>query len=606
MSEKNAFRPEIQAPEGRWAVDTRKIDRNYYHQNQEAKGKINQETREGIDEMRKNEILSFADVQSVADFARYIEKRGEQNLAQCEELIWLDNTWKIVFLTYLGTSVELWKWITQILKTWEWTAQTVINFQDMSVKDSEDLGKILSALGWVWIDVLNVASIVPWIWVLVKRTWLTLQRIWNLLEKIPKPTKFPKILWNEVGAVWFDIRNLLKRDALKKFNIPKEVFKNRTLWPTEDFSVENFQNFSFNIKYIGDDWVQYTVPVVKSSWLWRGRPFLNPEVWEYIEIGDFMHLPNTTGIAIKSDWVGWIKILNWPKTIKISQFEWVRNEWQSFLKKEVPINKAINSWVREKSVNRILSGSGEVFENSKIKGAGNTFANIKKPGRINEDRMFIDSEKWIMVSLDWMWWHGSWDKAASILANAIKQYPDDINYAIKVAWKEIGAQRLWKAWTCFTYSKLSEVNWKKYVDFYWAGDTKGVVISKSGIIKGETKDQSFVQMLVDDWHLSQKGVGSHPRRNEVTNYVWEKWLSDPNLLWYQRIEVQPWDRIFVYSDWISDNLTISEISKIIWSETEWTSIISKITEVVKNRKLNDWFLSNPKSDDISIWVFVVK
>lgn len=418
---------------------------------------------------------------------------------------------------------------------------------------------------------------------------------------------------DKIDSAWRGHFDYSKKLELVKENIPQCTLSNQEkLYSSKSNMVIWLELWNSRIVISSKDWeffintmTWWKIPI-PNNWLviWRSPPYAT-ELWL---VFDTKVSRNHLTLRPNGRW--WINIVdsssNWttvlkttvtkeiPKVIWKSEQLWVK--WEQI----------INNWVEERSVNRILSGSGEVFENSKIKGAGNTFANIKKPGRINEDRMFIDSEKWIMVSLDWMWWHGSWDKAASILANAIKQYPDDINNAIKVAWEEIGAQRLWKAWTCFTYSKLSEVNWKKYVDFYWAGDTKGVVISKSGVIKSETKDQSFVQMLVDQWHISQKGAGSHPKRNEVANYVWEKWLFDPDFLWHQRIEVQPWDRVFVYSDWISDNLTASEIARIIWSEEEWTSIIQKITGTVKNRRENDWFLSDPKSDDISIWVFVVK
>lgn len=546
MSEKNAFRPEIQTPEGKWMVDTRKIDSNYYHQNQEAKGKINQETREGIDEMRKKEILSFADVQSVGDFARYIEKRWEQNLDEYEKLIWLDNTWKIVYMTYLWTWLELAKWFTQMLKTWEQTVDAVRTFGDLSTKDLEDLSRIFSALGWIWIDVLNVASIAPWIWALAKHTWLTLQRIWKLLEKIPKPTKFPKILWNEVGAVWSDISGLIKKEVLRSKNknsfsmekaelqrlksgwesnytshsLPWEthmqraervrkqnikdledkinwiqdpriwktftISKNRTLWPTEDFSVENFENFSFQIKYIGDDWVQYTIPVVKSSWLWRGRPFLNPEVWEYIEIRDFIHLPNTTGIAIKSDWIGWIKILNWPKSIEIVQFEWVRNKWQSFLKQEaskIPVEQQVLSGIPRRNLNKLPYN--EVKRSTDVVAIPDVHGDLRAFDKSLQNQWLID-ETW-----KWIGWDTrvvqTWDifDRWSEWMRILERIND-----LKKQWANIellaGNHENMLFWAVFEW--LESDVWRHWLGNWWVNEIRSTRLNNPGPFMGEIRE----------------------------------------------------------------------------------------------------------------------
>jgi protein phosphatase len=200
----------------------------------------------------------------------------------------------------------------------------------------------------------------------------------------------------------------------------------------------------------------------------------------------------------------------------------------------------------------------------------------------NEDRIGIDPQKNVVVVADGVGGHGNGDIAAQILVEAILKQSTDISLAVDNARQVMMQKRLGKGSACFLSAKIININDEKYLDVARVGDVKLVVYDQHGNIQFESKDESLIQMQVDEKIITADEALYFPKRHYVTNVVGvdKGEISSVGGL----IPAEKGYRVAIMSDGISDNLTPDEIWRLTCGKTV-EEAIAEISDVTDERMM---------------------
>jgi serine/threonine protein phosphatase PrpC len=115
-----------------------------------------------------------------------------------------------------------------------------------------------------------------------------------------------------------------------------------------------------------------------------------------------------------------------------------------------------------------------------------------------------------------------------------------------------------------------------------AGDSRGYTLN-GGKIKRVTKDDSYVQDLIDQGNISEEDARVHPRRNEITNAVGifppDQFKPSVNYLG----NILDCEYIFLCTDGLHGVVTDSEISNIIYQSKKISTSCMKLLDLAKKR-----------------------
>jgi serine/threonine protein phosphatase PrpC len=93
----------------------------------------------------------------------------------------------------------------------------------------------------------------------------------------------------------------------------------------------------------------------------------------------------------------------------------------------------------------------------------------------------------------------------------------------------------------------------------WAGDSR-LYLMRAGRLRQLTRDQSYVQDLVDRGEITREEAAGHPLSNIVTNLVG----GSPELIFEERIErLETGDILLLCSDGLSGSITDAEIAEVL-------------------------------------------
>ncbi len=247
----------------------------------------------------------------------------------------------------------------------------------------------------------------------------------------------------------------------------------------------------------------------------------------------------------ENDWEVW-------KQIKMTEIEKV---WWFDKNEHVSWTSSLDYW-KPSSTNWevIQDGKLEQQENDSLISSWHTDEWINyKP--LNEDRLVSDPDNWVFAAIDGMGWYEWWDIAAQIIAEEIKNAPNDIRWAIKKAQKRMKKEISNKdAWACFMYTKVLNEWGSSYLDYAYAWDCKLVVFDKNGKVKHISVDESLPP----------------PNENVVTNSIsWKQW----SVTVWQRIKLDPGDKFVIWSDWFSENYgePYGLETDLLWKHISWKS-----------------------------------
>lgn len=133
-------------------------------------------------------------------------------------------------------------------------------------------------------------------------------------------------------------------------------------------------------------------------------------------------------------------------------------------------------------------------------------------------------------------------------------------------------------------SKSGEVN------FGHVGDSRIYRLSSGGAIQRLTKDQSYVQMLVDEGVITPQEADRHPRNNEITNAVGMRGMTPPVI--GQTINPVAGDCFLLCSDGLSKLVSEEDITRTTGARSYGTQErVKMLIEAAKN---------NGGSDNISV------
>ena len=93
----------------------------------------------------------------------------------------------------------------------------------------------------------------------------------------------------------------------------------------------------------------------------------------------------------------------------------------------------------------------------------------------------------------------------------------------------------------------------------WAGDSR-LYLMRAGRLRQLTRDQSYVQDLVDSGEITREEATGHPLSNIVTNLVGG---SDQLILEERRDRLEPGDILLLCSDGLSGALNDAEITGVL-------------------------------------------
>ncbi len=95
-----------------------------------------------------------------------------------------------------------------------------------------------------------------------------------------------------------------------------------------------------------------------------------------------------------------------------------------------------------------------------------------------------------------------------------------------------------------------------HADLVWVGDSR-CYLWRQGELSVATHDHSYVQMLIDQGHLTDETARDHPKRNMVTQVLG---LGEPEPD-TARVPLQTGDWLVLCSDGLNDELTDAEIAE---------------------------------------------
>ena len=160
---------------------------------EELKMSVISETRNNINNSSNLDVanVDLRNIKSLAWLSHYLDKSADVSIKMLEKEIWVDNLWKILFLTTAYTTLELWKWLSDTLKLWEWTAEWM---EALDNNELSELQKCIELLKWTWMDVLRAIAIVPWL----KQV---LSSIKVILSKLKIPNSFYRLAYENRGSI---------------------------------------------------------------------------------------------------------------------------------------------------------------------------------------------------------------------------------------------------------------------------------------------------------------------------------------------------------------------------------------------------------------------
>lgn len=133
-------------------------------------------------------------------------------------------------------------------------------------------------------------------------------------------------------------------------------------------------------------------------------------------------------------------------------------------------------------------------------------------------------------------------------------------------------------------SKSGEIN------FGHVGDSRIYRLSNGGAIQRLTKDQSYVQILVDEGVITPQEAERHPRNNEITNAVGMRGMTPPVI--GQTINPVAGDCFLLCSDGLSKLVSEEDITRITGARSYGTQ--ERVKMLIEAAK------SNGGSDNISV------
>jgi len=207
---------------------------------------------------------------------------------------------------------------------------------------------------------------------------------------------------------------------------------------------------------------------------------------------------------------------------------------------------------------------------------------------VNEDRIVIGDD--FAAVIDGMGGHSGGERAAQIVAEEIASTPADMPGALHRAsvrmQREDDARDVYsgKAGACVMTARVLRDRNALTVKSYQAGDVKRIIAHQRSLLgqRGgplsfdESSDQGLVGSLVASGVITPEEAKTHAYRNVVLNYICKE---EPKAS-YSATNIHQGDAVLLYSDGVSDNLsveeiirmgtakTVSELLKAVWDATE--------------------------------------
>lgn len=189
----------------------------------------------------------------------------------------------------------------------------------------------------------------------------------------------------------------------------------------------------------------------------------------------------------------------------------------------------------------------------------------------NEDRVLVIPDIEFFAVADGMGGYGDGDKAAQILTEELLKNPTDIQTAINSASYRIEKEAVSQATAAFVSARIVRTENGINLEYHYSGDCELLILDKNGNIKTIGKQDSLVQILVDQGAITEDEGLYHPRRNVAAGGIaagqkYRKYKSE------EVLNLSPGDRIILMSDGIADNFTHSEITSLIRNQNSENAI----------------------------------
>ncbi|MEZ5596351.1 MAG: protein phosphatase 2C domain-containing protein [Pseudomonadales bacterium] len=192
-------------------------------------------------------------------------------------------------------------------------------------------------------------------------------------------------------------------------------------------------------------------------------------------------------------------------------------------------------------------------------------SSLSDPGRVhdlNEDSIGVDDARAFWLVADGVGGHAAGEVASRIACDVVMQRiaaGADVRSAAIAAHDavvhEAGANAEQKGMgSTLVALRIADAT----AEFTWVGDSRGYLY-RAGQLRRTTKDHSFMQMLIDQQHLTEEQARTHPRRNVVTQ-VLGYGTPEPDV---SRHPLRAGDVLLLCSDGLYDELTDAEIADVL-------------------------------------------
>lgn len=298
-------------------------------------------------EQREYNIKDLRDIKIPGDVARFIESSWDQAMKDLYEMLGWDNNWgadnflKLLLLTWVWTSIELWKGLADVTKVWEDLLKVWSEILNWNEKAMAQVLHLLKALWMEWIRILMILPIGKLLRPLFAKIWELLKKV-NLsaLEEFLRPLANERgsiILkeWSEIKLVW-SIRKLSEKEmlwerlgvnnAFLKFdeNMPitdffkfykdfKVYFNNKMdtilewikKWADINIHLwDLYENFSNILKYCRNWLLEDTTLTTDKAKSIKNTLMKNDEIWEIMDtINDNANFLDTNNVNVS--WFNW-------------------------------------------------------------------------------------------------------------------------------------------------------------------------------------------------------------------------------------------------------------------------------------------------------------
>ncbi len=245
----------------------------------------------------------------------------------------------------------------------------------------------------------------------------------------------------------------------------------------------------------------------------------------------------------------------------------------------------------------------------------------------NEDRIVVVPSKNMVAVVDGMGGYENGAAAADILANELLLWPNNARLAAEKTEEKIRTNKLGEAGAVFISTYIFTKNKPdgqigKFLAISQLGDAKLAVIGKDGTIKFTSKDQSYVQDLVDVDKITTDEALYHPQRNMITYAVMAGETEEPKN--YAGVGVDEGDLVLLMSDGVSDNFTPEEMARekkrkgltanqlFAWLSMETDNRMKNAKEIKENSNrerdgiYSDGYKSEPKADNQALAIIEIK